>query len=61
MLKEIGTCPICEKPLLCAPGQVIRFHRECRTAGRKRFGKATGVKAFEIDGAGMLTPKVVVG
>lgn len=60
MLKHIADCPVCEQPLMCAPGQIIRFHRGCRIEGKKRFGRSTGVKKFEVNSGGELTPKVVV-
>ncbi len=59
-MKEIGTCPVCDKPLLCAPNQTIRFHKTCRTEGRKRYGKTQGIKKFEENYRGLLVPKVVV-
>lgn len=57
MLKVIGTCPVCDNPLLCAPGQIIRFHRECRTEGRKKYGKSTGIKKFDVNYRGELMPQ----
>lgn len=60
MLKDVGTCPICGEPLLAAPGQVVRFHRECRKRGREKYGRAQGIKKFTLNETGELTPNVVV-
>ena len=60
MQKEIGTCSVCEEPLLCAPGQIIRFHGQCRAEGRRLYGKSKGVKQFDINEQGSLVPKIVV-
>lgn len=42
-LVNIGPCAVCLNPLMVAVGQRIRFHKECRKAGRKRFGRSGGV------------------
>lgn len=46
-LVDVGPCPLCDLPLMVAPGQQIRFHKECRKEGRKRFGRADHV--VEVD------------
>lgn len=40
-LINVGACHVCEEPLFVAPGQIIRFHKQCRKEGRQRFGRAT--------------------
>lgn len=42
-LVNIGPCDVCNQPLMVAVGQQIRFHKECRKEGRRRFGRATHV------------------
>lgn len=42
-LVDIGPCAVCLAPLMVAVGQRIRFHKQCRNEGRKRFGRSGGI------------------
>lgn len=46
-LISVGDCMVCWKPLMVAPGQRIRFHKECRKEGRKKYGRADGVVEYD--------------
>lgn len=59
-MKVVGKCGICHLDLLAAPGQVVRFHRECRKEGKKRFGKTREVRQFKLTEFGTLVPQTGV-
>lgn len=61
-LQNVGPCSVCKRPLMVAVGQQIRFHKECRKEGRKRFGAAHNVVEVGIGGIVKVTPPAdVVG
>lgn len=33
---ETGLCSVCSKPMTLVDGQIVSFHGQCRTEGRKR-------------------------
>lgn len=49
-LVNVGPCGVCREPLMVAVGQQIRFHKQCREEGRKKFGRATRVVEVEKNG-----------
>lgn len=57
-LVSVGACPVCTKPLYVAPGQQIRFHKDCRKEGRKRFGRSEVVIQVDKDGNPLLSRSV---
>lgn len=52
-LANVGDCAVCGNPLLVSIGQHIRFHKACRSEGRKRFGRATK-KVIEVGRDGLV-------
>lgn len=50
----LGPCFVCEKDLFGAAGQSVRFHKECRKAGRKKLGRATHTQQLDVRGVAML-------
>lgn len=54
-LVALGRCTVCNNLLYVAPGQRIRFHKECRKEGRKRFGRSENVVEVDKDGNPLTT------
>lgn len=46
----LGPCFVCEQPLYGVAGQIVRFHKQCRAEGRKRFGRATHTQQLDVRG-----------
>lgn len=54
---NVGNCLMCHESLYAAPGQQIRFHKQCRKAGRHRYGRADHV--VEVDSNGRPKTNIV--
>lgn len=46
----LGPCFVCNNPIYGVAGQRVRFHKECRKEGRKRFGRATHTQGLDVRG-----------